>query len=145
MKCNWLGRIGAAWACVVLAQAAGTFGDDVAFLRAHTALRILQSADGRAQIAIAPAWQGRVMTSTAGGTAGASYGWINYEVVERGIVPESERQGLDKHIYVFGGEERLWLGPEGGQFAIFFPEDAHAPLANAGVAVHKLILKVAVE
>jgi hypothetical protein len=120
MKCNGLGRIGAAWACVALAQAAGTFGDDVDFLRAHIELRILKSADGRAQIAVAPAWQGRVMTSTAGGAAGASYGWINYDLVKRGIAPESERQGLEQHIHVFGGEERLWLGPEGGQFALFF-------------------------
>jgi len=120
MKCTGLGLIGAAWACVALAQAAGTFGEDVDFLRAHTALRLLKSTDGSAQIAIAPAWQGRVMTSTAGGTGGASYGWINYDLVQRGIAPESERQGLEQHIHVFGGEERLWLGPEGGQFAVFF-------------------------
>lgn len=120
MKLKLLLQVGAAWGCMALAQAAGTFGDDIDFLRAHTSLRVLKSADGNAQIAIAPAWQGRVMTSTAGGMAGASYGWINYDVVKRGIVPVSERQGLEKHIYVFGGEERLWLGPEGGQFAVFF-------------------------
>ncbi|MCX7007246.1 MAG: hypothetical protein NTY53_08350, partial [Kiritimatiellaeota bacterium] len=120
MKFNLLLRIGAAGACVAFAQAAGTFGDDVDFLRAHTTVRLLKSADGSAQLAIAPAWQGRVMTSTASGAAGASYGWIKYETVKRGIVPVPERQGLDQHIYVFGGEERLWLGPEGGQFALFF-------------------------
>ena len=131
MKLMTLGFVGAAWACSALAQAAGTFGDDVTFLREHTALRVLQSADGRAQIAVAPAWQGRVMTSTAGGVAGNSYGWINYETVKRGIVPASDRQDLDQHIYVFGGEERLWLGPEGGQFAIFFkPGEKHYTFDN---------------
>jgi hypothetical protein len=27
------------------------------------------------------------------------------------------------HINVFGGEDRFWLGPEGGQFSIFFAKD----------------------
>ena len=120
MKFNLLLWGGAALAGVFCARAAGTFGDDVDFLRAHTEMRVLKSADSGAQIAVAPAWQGRVMTSTAQGEGGASYGWINYAQVKRGIVAPSEREGLEQHIYVFGGEERLWLGPEGGQFAIFF-------------------------
>lgn len=107
-------------ACWTGAQAAGTFGEDVDFLRANTELCVLKGEGGQAQIAVAPAWQGRVMTSTARGTAGTSYGWINYDLVKKGIAPAAERQGLEKHIHVFGGEERLWLGPEGGQFAIFF-------------------------
>jgi hypothetical protein len=120
MKLNlWL-RVGAAWAWAVCAQAAGTFGEDVDFLRAHTEVRVLKDGAGRAQLVVAPAWQGRVMTSTAGGAAGTSYGWINYDLVKKGIAPAAERQGLEKHIHVFGGEERLWLGPEGGQFAIYF-------------------------
>ncbi len=112
--------MGMAWACVAFAQGAGTFGEDVDFLRAHTGLHVLKDGAGRAQIAVAPAWQGRVMTSTAGGLTGASYGWINYELVKKGVAPAAERSGLERHIHVFGGEERLWLGPEGGQFAIFF-------------------------
>ena len=48
-------------------------------------------------------------------------------------------------ILFFNQPAPLWLPVLPGQFAVFFPEDAHAPLANAGVAVHKLILKVAVE
>ena len=52
------------------------------------------------------------MTSTATGDEGTSYGWINYEHIESGkTVPQ---------INVYGGEERFWLGPEGGQFSIFF-------------------------
>ena len=120
MKFNLFIWAGAALSGAVCACAAGTFGDDVDFLRAHTEVRLLKSADGGAQIVVAPAWQGRVMTSTAQGEGGASYGWINYAQVKRGIVAPSEREGLEQHIYVFGGEERLWLGPEGGQFAIFF-------------------------
>ena len=48
-------------------------------------------------------------------------------------------------IIFFTKPAKLWLPVLPGQFAIFFPEDAHAPLANTGVAVHKLILKVAIE
>jgi biofilm protein TabA len=34
-----------------------------------------------------------------------------------------------------------WIGLAAGHFAIFFPEDAHAPLAGEG-AVHKIVVKV---
>jgi hypothetical protein len=92
-----------------VAAHAGTFGDDVTFLRAHTEVVVLES--GRARVAVAPAWQGRVVTSTAGG-AGASYGWINRALVASGkTLP---------HMTPYGGEDRLWLGPEGGQFSLFF-------------------------
>ena len=97
-----------------------SFGKDVAFLQKHVKIHLLKSASG-AQVALVPAWQGRVMTSSASGANGFSCGWINYPLVKTGIKPEAERTGLESHIYVFGGEERLWLGPEGGQFALFFP------------------------
>lgn len=98
-----------------------SFGQDTAFLTSHTAIHVLEDVSSGARVAVAPAWQGRVMTSTTGGDAGESLGWIHYANVETGILPEEKRGGLAKHIHVFGGEERLWLGPEGGQFALFFP------------------------
>ena len=88
-----------------------TFDDDVAFLRQHAVVVVLGEAPG-ARVAVVPAWQGRVMTSTVGGLAPASYGWINRELI-------ASRQ-LQPHMNTFGGEDRLWLGPEGGQFSIFF-------------------------
>ena len=67
---------------------------------------------GKAKVALVPAWQGRVMTSTMGGDTGPSFGWINRELIASGkILP---------HMNAFGGEDRFWLGPEGGQFSIFF-------------------------
>ena len=98
-----------------------SFGEDLAFLGSHTEIHLLEDPAGGARVAVAPAWQGRVMTSTTGGSAGDSHGWIHYENVQAGIRPPAQRQGLARHIHVFGGEERLWLGPEGGQFSIFFP------------------------
>lgn len=97
-----------------------TFGEDVAFLKHHVETVVLEAPGGK-KVAVVPAYQGRVMTSSAGGDDGASFGWLNYPAIERGIQPEDKREGLDRHILVFGGEERLWFGPEGGQYAIFFP------------------------
>lgn len=101
---------------------AATFGDDTAFLKRHTEIIVLRDESGLAQIAVAPAWQGRVMTSTAGGDAGPGFGWINRDLIASGkLVP---------HINPFGGEDRFWLGPEGGQFSIFFTQGAAFDLAH---------------
>ena len=95
------------------------FSDDVSFMKKHTPIVLLK--DGNAAVAIAPDYQGRVMTSTFDNDAGPSFGWINRPVIEKGFLSEEEKKGkLEEHIYIFGGEERFWLGPEGGQFAIFF-------------------------
>lgn len=90
-----------------------TFEGDVKFLEAHTKLVLLGKAGGP-QVAVAPGWQGRVMTSSAGGKDAAGYGWINDELISSGK--------SQKHIMPWGGEDRFWMGPEGGQFAIFFPK-----------------------
>jgi hypothetical protein len=45
---------------------AANFGDDAAFLKGHTELIVLSDEKGQAKVAVAPGWQGRVMTSTAG-------------------------------------------------------------------------------
>lgn len=107
-------------ACVTTdAGKSGEFADDVDFMKKHTPIVLLK--DGDAAVAVAPAYQGRVMTSTFDRKAGPSFGWINRPVIEKGFLSEEEKKGkLEEHIYVFGGEERLWFGPEGGQFAIFF-------------------------
>jgi hypothetical protein len=99
---------------------AATFGDDAAFLKSHTDLIVLN--DGQAKVAVSPGWQGRVMTSTAGGDAGLSFGWINRELIGSGkLVP---------HMNAFGGEDRFWMGPEGGQFSIFFAKGAKFEFAD---------------
>jgi len=102
--------------------AAANFGDDAAFLKKHTDVIVLSDEAGRSRVAVVPAWQGRVMTSTAGGDAGLSFGWINRELIASGK--------LQEHINVFGGEDRFWLGPEGGQFSIFFSKGAKFDLEH---------------
>jgi hypothetical protein len=56
------------------------------------------------------------MTSSADGDPGYSFGWINRELIASGKV--------QPHINARGGEDRFWLGPEGGQFSIFFAKGA---------------------
>ena len=89
-----------------------TFGDDLEFLKKHTDVVVLSDATGDGQVAVLPKLQGRVMTSTAGGTGGLSFGWINRELLASGKFVE--------HMNTFGGEDRFWIGPEGGQFSVFF-------------------------
>ncbi len=96
-----------------------TFTSDLSFLMQHTKAIVLGSGDGK--VIVVPEYQGRVMTSTTGDEADLSFGWLNYKLIESGIQSREQAKGtLQEHIHVFGGEERFWLGPEGGQFSIFF-------------------------
>jgi hypothetical protein len=94
------------------AQKGILFKDDLAFLREQTGVAVLSDETGQAQVAVNPDLQGRVMTSRAEGPEGASFGWINRELL-------ASKQN-NPHMNAFGGEDRFWLGPEGGQFSIFF-------------------------
>lgn len=91
---------------------ASAFDNDVAFLKKYGDVIVLKDPSGQSRIAVMPTLQGRVMTSTAGAPSKLSYGWINRPLFEAGEISE--------HTNAFGGEERIWLGPEGGQFSIFF-------------------------
>jgi hypothetical protein len=99
-----------------------TFGDDLVFLKKNTDVVILSETSGNGQVAVLPTLQGRAMTSTAEGTEGLSFGWINRELIASGKTVE--------HINVYGGEDRFWLGPEGGQFSIFFKKGVPFDLEN---------------
>ncbi len=92
---------------------AGTYEYDRMFLAESGVDYIeLTGSDRMARILVVPAWQGRIMTSTSGGDMGRSYGWLNYSLIESGET--------DPQFNAFGGEERFWLGPEGGPFSIYF-------------------------
>ena len=99
----------------------GTFGYDLEFLRKHHKDLVLLE-NGDAQLIVLPAYQGRIMTSTAEGNAGASFGWLNHELIASGKFTE--------HFSAFGGEERFWLGPEGGQFSIYFKKGVDFTFEN---------------
>lgn len=106
------------------AQTAGDqlFSEVVSFVDQHSKLIVLTEGQGGAAIAVWPAMQGRVLTSTVGGASGRSFGWYNRELIASGKVQD--------HMNAVGGEDRLWLGPEGGQFSIFFAPGAPFDLAH---------------
>jgi hypothetical protein len=89
----------------------GRFASDLAFLKEHVEIVLLTDPAG-AQVAVAPQYQGRVMTSTTGGSDAPSFGWLG-----RAAIASRTRA---PHMNVFGGEDRFWLGPEGGQYALYF-------------------------
>jgi len=89
-----------------------TYAEDLAFLRSHTDVVEL-TAGGDARLAVVPAYQGRVMTSTLAGGEGLSYGWVNVPFIESGVHD-------DPVFNNYGGEDRFWIGPEAGQFALWY-------------------------
>lgn len=94
----------------------GSFGYDLNFLEKHKEVVLLKSQDGQSQLVVCPAYQGRVMTSTANGMEGYSFGWLNHKLISSGEVLAQ--------FNPIGGEERIWFGPEGGQFSLFFKPES---------------------
>ena len=93
------------------AASRSTFADDLAFLKSHAPIRVLTAPSG-ALVAVSATYQGRVMTSAVE-ASGASLGWINRAFITAG------KTGTAFDNY--GGEDRFWLGPEGGQYGLYFP------------------------
>ena len=89
----------------------GSYGYDAAFVKKYTS-RAVELQNENMKVLLSADYQGRVMTSTATGNSGSSYGWINY-----GLISSGEKK---KQFNPVGGEERFWLGPEGGQYSIYF-------------------------
>jgi len=91
-------------------MSSSSYAQDVAFLRNYTDLLELSSPTG-ARTAVAPEYQGRVMTSALS-DGRSSFGWINRQFIASGTE--------DEHLNNYGGEDRFWLGPEAGQFGLWF-------------------------
>jgi uncharacterized protein len=87
-----------------------TFADDVEFLRAHNGVLVLR-AEGCGPVAVSPWLTGRVMTSAFADSL-PGFGLVNRAAILAGRV----RRGFAN----YGGEDRLWLSPEGGPFGLFF-------------------------
>src|SRR5207248_8295490 len=64
-------------------------------------------------------------------------GWLPTPACQRVSSPYDAA----KDIGFFFDRPATWLALSAGQFAVFFPEDAHAPLAGEGPA-HKAVVKV---
>lgn len=99
----------------------GTFGYDLDFLKKRDSVIVLKSDDSLSQVIVSPKYQGKVFTSTAEGDSGKSFGWINYKAFDA---------QTDPHFNAYGGEDRLWLGPEGGKYSLFFKPGTKMDFAN---------------
>ncbi|WP_426671712.1 DUF6786 family protein [Mucilaginibacter sp. McL0603] len=99
----------------------GSFGYDLDFLKKKDSVVLLKSSDGLSEVIVSPKYQGKVFTSTANGDEGKSFGWINYKAFGKAV---------DPHMNAYGGEDRLWIGPEGGKFALFFKQGTKMEFAN---------------
>ncbi|HEV7622420.1 MAG TPA: DUF6786 family protein, partial [Flavisolibacter sp.] len=89
----------------------GTFGYDLNFLKQHDSVIVLETHNGQSQIIVSPKYQAKVFTSTAENNQGLSFGWVNYKAFSGPV---------NEHMNAYGGENRFWLGPEGGRFSLFF-------------------------
>ena len=99
----------------------GSFGYDLDFLNKYDSVILLQNESGLGQIIVSAKYQAKVFTSTANGAEGKSFGWVNYKAFDAAI---------DPHMNAYGGEDRLWLGPEGGPFSLYFKKDAEMVFKN---------------
>ena len=99
----------------------GSFGYDLNFLRSRDSIIVLKNASGEGQIIVSAKYQGKVFTSTTDGLEGKSIGWVNYKAFD------GEK---DPHMNAYGGENRLWFGPEGGRYSVFFKPDTKMEFEN---------------
>jgi hypothetical protein len=97
-----------------------SYGDDKSFLKTFCDLIELKEGDSR--ILLSKDYQGRVFTSSANADKGISFGWINYKLFRSNKKSEQ--------FNPYGGEERLWLGPEGGPFSIYFDKNKEQIFEN---------------
>lgn len=100
----------------------GTFGYDSVYLMNRDSNIVILSDGVSSKIIVSPKYQGRVFTSTFNGLSGKSLGWINYDFIDSGVI--------DEHFNCYGGENRLWIGPEGGKFSVFFRKGEKQEMPN---------------
>jgi YhcH/YjgK/YiaL family protein len=67
-------------------------------------------------------------------------GWLPISDCQRVSAPYDASEDLE----LFFDRPPTWLAVSTGAFAVFYPEDAHAPLATRG-PIHKAVVKVAVD
>jgi len=69
-----------------------------------------------------------------------SIGWAE----QAHCTPNPAGYNSDSDVEFYSDRPTLWIPVSSGRFAIFYPEDAHAPLGTDSF-VHKIVLKVAVD
>jgi len=96
-------------ACQGAPPLGGSFADDLSLLQRSIGTVVLTAPTG-ARIAVVPALGGAVMTSTTGGEAAPSFGWLDRPRIA------AARRGAP--MPAGQGEDRCEFGPVGGRFAV---------------------------
>lgn len=99
-----------------------TFGEVVHTADSVSPTVVLCHSKSSACVAVSARLQGRVLTSSADGLNGRSLGFVNLPLIASGKTQQ--------HFNAFGGEDRVWVAPEGGQFSVFFAPKAPFDLAH---------------
>ena len=81
---------------------------------------VLRAEDGRKVVLVTPSLVGRVLGTGWAGEEGATESYITEEAIARGFITPQPGAAWNS----FGGEERIWLAPEGGRHGLFFPPGA---------------------
>lgn len=68
-----------------------------------------------------------------------SYGWIDRAYLKNGLGYNEQ-----KDIEFFDCEPTTWLDIHVGEFALFFPNDGHAPLVGSEPTIRKAVFKIRV-
>lgn len=89
------------------------YKNDLNFIQEKTDVVELTSEDGQSRVLITPKYQGRVISSSNKGLNGTSNGWVNYNAFHN----DSLNTGQN-----IGGEDRLWIGPLGGQYSFYYQQ-----------------------
>jgi hypothetical protein len=100
----------------------GTFGYDLNYFSPRNRPIVLSGDDEKAQIIVSAKYQAKVFTSTVDGLSGKSLGYVGYKALDS--------ETFDEHMNAYGGENRFWLGPEGGQYSIYFEPGKEQVFAN---------------
>ena len=69
-----------------------------------------------------------------------SIGWDEHA----NCTPDPAGYNPDNDVEFYTDRPTLWIPVSSGRFAIFYPEDAHAPLGTDAF-VHKIVIKVALD
>ncbi|BAX78430.1 DUF6786 family protein [Labilibaculum antarcticum] len=95
---------------VACRHSTNTYQDDLQLLKQHSEIIELINNNGQARLMIMPKYQGKIVGSTADGLLGDRNGWLN-----RKALAAKDYNGI-------GGEDRVWIGPLGGQYSLYYQQ-----------------------
>ena len=88
--------------------------DEIRIFLDRNADSIVLEGENGSKLLVSPRLQGRIMTAKVGKVE--STGLVPLETIEEGETHE--------HFNNFGGIDRFWIGPEAGQYGVYFPPGA---------------------